>query len=122
MSALTGILNRLIPSTDLMPGAGDIGVARYIEGMAVAAPNLRDHFTAVLLGMPDGDRLAVLSSADVDRLLHRVEQERAESFNVLLQAVYAGYYSSPQVTVLLGWTDVESIPEPWRPFDTRLVE
>ena len=37
---LAGVINRIIPSNDKMPGAGDLGITAFIEETAAASPSL----------------------------------------------------------------------------------
>ena len=120
--ALTRIVNHLIPAEGVMPGAGGLGIAAYIDTALAAAPHLRRHFLDLLTALPDADAVSQLSEAELDSLLRRVEHEQSESFDILLQATYSGYYSHPQVQTALEWVDFERLPPRWEPFDSALLD
>jgi hypothetical protein len=119
---LTRILNQLIPAEGVMPGAGELGVVAYIDKALAAAPHLRRHILGVLGALPDSDVFDQLSEVELERLLRRIEQEQSESFDILVQAAYGGYYSHPQVNAALGWVDIEQPPADWEPFDVALLD
>jgi len=120
--ALTRVVNQLIPAEGAMPGAGTLGVVEYIDKALAVAPHLRRHILTVLTALPDSATLEQLSAADLDRQLRHIEQEQNESFDILLQATYSGYYTHPRVVAALGWTDFEQLPDHWEPFDVRLLD
>jgi hypothetical protein len=113
---LTRVLNHLIPAAAEMPAAGDIGVAQYIDRALLAAPHLRAHVIKVLAAIPESTR----SGAEFDELLHLIEDEQDESFDVLVQAAYSGYYSDPHIHAILHWCDEQRQP-PVAPFDESLL-
>ncbi len=121
-SLLTAVLNRIIPADRLMPGAGDIGVVNFIDDALVAAPHLRAHIVGLLTklqilgGSPD------VSEAALDVLLHRIEHEESDSFDLLVQATYTGYYGHPRVLDALGWMRPEEVASKLGPFDVTLLE
>jgi hypothetical protein len=100
-SILERVLNRIIPSCGAMPGAGDCGVATFIDEVLAEAPHLKSSITG-LLAEVQAQGGARLAEADVDRLLLRISHDQQESFHVLLQATYTGYYGHPQVLAALG--------------------
>ena len=115
---LGAVLNRIIPAEGVMPAAGDLGIAGFIDEALGAAPHLSDHFVRLLTTLPSGDAFTRLSEAGLDSLLHQTEQQQSESFDILIQATYTGYYSHRRVLAGLGWvSDHES-----EPFDTTLLD
>jgi hypothetical protein len=119
---LTAVLNRLIPSNAGMPAAGDLGVGQFIESALAEAPHLRTPTLRLLAELPSPERLRQQSPADLDAELQRLEREHGESFDILLQATYTGYYSHPTVLDALGWTDPEEPPAARAFFDAALLE
>ena len=119
---LTRVVDHLIPAEGAMPGAGDLEVVDYIDRALAVAPHLRRHILNVLRALPDPNKLDRLSESDLDRLLREIEREQNESFDILVQATYSGYYSHPRVNAALGWTDFEQLPHDWQPFDVRLLD
>ena len=119
---LAAVLNRIIPATDVMTGAGDVGIARFIDGVLVDAPHLRRHVVAVLDGADVRGGFAALSEAEQDARLQQMARHRQESFNAVLQAAYTGYYSEPQVLAAIGWGPRPNSPGPAEPFDLRRLD
>ena len=116
------VLNHLIPANGVMPAAGDLGIAGFIDRVMDEAPHLRRPIIRLLAALPDQHVITRLSADQVDGLLHRLEQEQNEAFDILLQATYTGYYSHPQVLATIGWIDpVESTHELVR-FDEALLD
>ncbi|MCY3846576.1 MAG: gluconate 2-dehydrogenase subunit 3 family protein, partial [Acidobacteria bacterium] len=95
--ALAAVLNRIIPATDVMPGAGDVGVARFIDGVLVDAPHLRPRITSLLHAADAGERFTNLREPERDSRLREMARREKESFDTLLRAAYTGYYSEPLV-------------------------
>ena len=100
--ALTTVLNHLIPAEGALPGAGQVGVAGFIEKALAAGPHLRRDIVGVLAALPDAATLSRMPAAEVEALLRQVEQRLPESFDLLQQATYTGYYSHPQVVATIG--------------------
>ena len=119
---LAAVLNRIIPANDVMPGAGDVGTARFIDGVLADAPHLRRRVIAVLNEADAREGFMGLSAAEQDTRLQKIARENKESFDTLLQAAYTGYYSEPQVLAAIGWDPKPDTPGPTQPFDTRLLD
>ena len=121
---LAVVLNRLIPPSDGVPGAGDLGVATFIDDVLGDAPHLRPNLIGFLSELRIRGAFTQLSEVEADELLHRMARDQKESFDILLQATYIGYYSNPHVLGALGWVRPDRMvdqPEPF-PFDPRLLE
>ncbi len=116
---LAAVLNRLIPVGDVMPGAGDAGVAGYIDQALLDAPHLRRPVSD-LLDELRGCGFARLPGPEQDERLRRLAADRPASFDVLLHAAYAGYYSAPSVLTAAGWLPAGSAPS--EPFDRALLD
>ena len=99
-NVLTAVLNRLVPAEGQMPGAGDVGIAHFIDGVLGDAPHLRQPIFDVLgevhVSQPGSD-------TELDDVLGRIQRDQEASFLVLLDATYTGYYSNPQVLQAIGW-------------------
>jgi hypothetical protein len=119
---LTSILNRLIPANGVMPAAGDLGIAGFIDRVLDEAPHLRPSIIGLLAALPDQDDFTRLSDVQVDGLLHGLEQEQNEPFDVLLQATYTGYYSHPQVLTTVEWVDPHEPTRDVARFDEALLD
>ena len=118
---LTTVLNRLVPAEGSLPGAGDLGMAEFIDRALGVAPHLRRHIVGVLAGLPDEAALAQLSDTEAERLLRRVEEAQPEAFDILVQATYTGYYSHTQVLTVLG-VDAAALEHQFDRFDAKLLD
>ncbi len=119
---LAAVLNRIIPANEVMPGAGDVGVAHFIDAVLVDAPHLRRHIIGFLTEVEAQGGSSRLSAAELDEMLQRMSQDRKESFDLLLQAANTGYYSEPQVLAAIGWVDSTQSSTRPEPFDGKLLE
>ena len=116
---LAAVLNRLVPAAGAMPAAGDAGVLGYIDQALLDAPQLRRPVID-LLDELRACGFARLSGAAQDERLRRLAADRPASFDVLLHAAYAGYYSNPSVLTAAGWLPAGSTPP--EPFDQTLLD
>lgn len=102
------ILNRLVPASGAFPGAGDLGVGGYVDGIVGRSAELRRLFTqglahiAVISQQRFGHEFAGLSDTDQDVVLRQVESSDTEFFKALVTHTYSGYYSHPTVVQFLG--------------------
>ena len=118
---LARALDRLIPSDGVMPGAGEIGVAQFINDLVVEAPHLRRPVVDIL-GSVGATNSASVTDEQMDAALRRAELEHPEAFGVLVHATYTGYYSHPGVLDAIGWVSPEASPnEPKHFDDSRLA-
>jgi hypothetical protein len=102
-----------------MPGAGDLGVGRFIDNVLVDAPHLRHAILDVLQALQTTGAAGALSGLHMDERLSAIEREHRESFDVLVQATYTGYYSHPQVLEAIGWIE-SGEPSGW--FDSARLD
>lgn len=119
---LTAILNRIIPAEGAMPGAGDVGVGRFIEEVLREAPLLRRPVLGLVSALQIQGSSTPLTATEIDGRLQRMEQDQEASFNILLQATYTGYYSHPQVLAALGWGHPEAASSETAFFDSTILE
>ena len=126
----TQVLNRLVPTHDDLPGAGDVGVVEYLDRAGGASLPLRRVLTDVLSAIEEisqTDYAASFGSLSVDRktgVLQQLESTDGPGFTELLRRTYADYYSKPTVLDALG---IDSRPPQPRgytlaPFDTAILE
>ena len=129
---LTTVLNRLVPAKGSLAGAGELGLAEFIDRALGVAPHLRRHIVGVLAGLPDAPAFGFLSDTAAERLLRRVEAAQPEAFDILVQVAPrkrrrprgytpAGYYSHPQVLVALG-VDAAALEHQFDRFDVKLLD
>jgi len=118
---LTRVLDRLIPSDGVMPGAGEIGVTQFINDLVVEAPHLHRPVADVLGSVGAADSAAA-TDEQMDAALRRAERDHPEAFGMLVHAAYVGYYNHPEVLDAIGWVSPEaSSNEPKYFDDSRLA-
>ena len=105
---LNAVLNRLIPATDDFPGAGDLGIASYVDTVVGRFADLRRLFAEGLTHIAmasqalQGQEFIALADDHKDAVLRQVETLHPTFFEALVQHTYSGYYSHPTVIRLLG--------------------
>jgi hypothetical protein len=105
---LSAVLNRLIPATDDFPGAGDLGIASYVDMVVGRFADLRRLFAEGLTHIAlasqarQGQEFIDLADDHKDAVLRQVETLHPAFFEALVQHTYSGYYSHPTVIRLLG--------------------
>lgn len=125
---LTLVLNRIVPAEGQLPGAGDLGVADFIEETASRSADLRRLFlegltlidiTAV---QSQGRGFGELSGGQQDAVLKEVETRNSSFFDTLTRQCYNGYYTSPEVFQLIGYRRKLAHEYQHQPFDESLLE
>ena len=105
---LSAVLNRLIPAADDFPGAGDLGIASYVDMVVGRFADLRRLFAeglthiALVSQAQQGQEFIPLADDHKDAVLRQVETLHPVFFEALVQHTYSGYYSHPTVIRLLG--------------------
>ena len=106
-SLVTAMLDRLIPRQGKHPGAGEIGVADYLDGAVAESSSLRRLFsdglhtvqsTAHKLGADFQD----LTPDQQDEVLSKIEADHSDFFARLVMLTYNGYYTNPTALESLG--------------------
>lgn len=116
-SLLTGVINQIIPPKDKMPGAGNLGIAAFIEKAAANTTSLTRLFNeglaqiAVAAGPDSSTGFESLSGTAKDELLRSIETANPDFFEQLVLQTYNGYYTSPEVFELIGY----EVPKPAPP-------
>jgi hypothetical protein len=125
---LTAVLNRIIPAEDKFPGAGDLGLAGFVEGVVAQSSKLRRLFIEGLAQIEitavgkEGKEFLGLTDAARDQTLREVERQHPQFFEALVRQCYNGYYTSPQIFELINYRRLgpgEYIP---RPLEESLLE
>ena len=104
---VTAVLDRLIPASDTMPGAGGIAT-QYVTGVTTStlasAPALVAAFTEIARRsqVDNGCGFDQLSTDRQEMLLREVERTHPSAFDALILHCYSGYYSNPAVLRALG--------------------
>ncbi len=104
---VTSILDRLIPPRGDMPGAGEMGIADYLDGIVAESNRLARLFSGGLQDVEisaaqSGLSFEELSDKRKDEVLRCAEADSPEFFDRLVQHTYNGYYSNPKVVEALG--------------------
>jgi len=116
-SLLTAVLNRIIPSKDKMPGAGDLGIEAFVEGVVSGNSGLTRMFNeglaeiAVAAGQNPTQAFEGLSDASKDELLRAVETAHPVFFDQLVLQTYNGYYTNSEVFKAIGY-ELPKTPAP----------
>jgi hypothetical protein len=118
---LTATLNRIIPAEGKFPGAGDLGLADFVESVVAQNNKLRRLFTEGLAQIEiaaagrEGKEFLELADAARDKILREVEAQRPQFFEALVRQCYNGYYTNPQIFELINYRRLgpgEYIPKP----------
>ena len=127
---LSAVLDRIVPANGDLPGAGSLGVAAHVDGMAGLDAGSRrllaDGLKAIGVAGSRTDRggFADLPDSDKTSVLEQVESDRPEFFQFLVQQTYAGYYTDRRVLRAKGLS--EAPPQPggheMAAFDESLLE
>jgi len=105
---LVSVLNRIVPAAGAFPGAGDLGVASYLDRVVGQSTALRRLFAQGLVQITlmsqaqYAQPFTMLSEGQRDAVLRQVETMAPEFFEVLVTHTYSGYYSHPTIVRLLG--------------------
>jgi hypothetical protein len=118
---LTATLNRIIPAEDKFPGAGDLGLADFVESVVAQNNKLRRLFMEGLVQIEiaaagrEGKEFLELADAARDEILREVEAQHPQFFEALVRQCYNGYYTNPQIFELINYRRLgpgEYIPKP----------
>ena len=97
------MLNRIIPRDGAMPGAGDLGLVEFVEGVVAKQTSLRRLFSEaltqveILAGRRNADGFGALDGEAQDEVLKDVELSNPVFFDELVRQTYNGYYTNIQV-------------------------
>ena len=124
---LSAVLNRIVPASGDMPGAGDLGIARFAESVAAASTGKRrllmDGLVRIELAASErgGSFTALAESAQVEAL-QSVEASNPDFFQELVTQTYRGYYTNETVCGALGYRPPNREDYDPLPFDESLLE
>ena len=101
---MTHVLDRIIPAAEGFPGAGELGVADYVDGIVAASRDMKTRFNRGLavVELGSGGAFGELSDAKKDAVLKAVEADDPDFFDELVQQTYNGYYTSRKTLENLG--------------------
>ena len=124
---LSAVLNRIVPSAGDMPGAGDLGVASFVESVAAGSTGKRrllmEGLVRIELAASErGGSFAALAEADQTDALRAVQASSPEFFQELVTQTYRGYYTNETVCGVLGYRPPNRTDYDPLPFDESLLE
>jgi hypothetical protein len=112
---LVRVLNCLVPAAGAFPGAGDLGVASYLDRVVGPSAALKRLFAQGLVQITLSSQaqyahpFTALPEGQCEAVLRHVEATAPEFFEALVTHTYSGYYSHPTIVRLLG---LEGPPQP----------
>ena len=127
---LVSVLNRLVPAAGAFPGAGDQGVAGYIDRVVGQSTALKRLFAQGLVQITLTSQaqyaqpFTALLEGQHDAVLRHVEATAPEFFEALVTHTYSGYYSHPTIVRLLGMEGRPPQPRGYHlePLDLSLLD
>ena len=108
---LSRVLDRLIPPEGPLPGAGELGVNQFIEGVLAKQVQLRRLFInglaqiEIAASSRQTEGYFGLTDDGKDAVLKGVESSHPEFFEELVRQSYSGYYTSPTIFQQLGYEE-----------------
>ncbi len=125
---LASALNRLIPPSGAMPGAGDLGLSAFVEGAVGGNPRQRRLLTdglaqlEIAASRQGGSGFGQLEGETQDAVLREIQSQTPVFFDALLRQCYNGYYTNPQVLDLIGYQTPSPETYVYQPLDETLLE
>jgi hypothetical protein len=125
---LSAALNRIIPAEGQFPGAGDLGLAGFVEGVVAQSNQLRRLFNEGLAQLEitavgrEGKGFLELADAARDETLREVEAQHPQFFEALVRQCYNGYYTNPQIFELINYRRLGPGEYAPRPLEESLLE
>ena len=108
---LSSVLNRLIPPEGQLPGAGDLGLAGFLEKVIEGQVQLNRLFNdglapiEIAAGIREPSGFQALNDDGKDAALKQVEASHPEFFDELVRQTYNGYYTNPSIFQLIGYSE-----------------
>jgi hypothetical protein len=125
---LAAVLDQIIPTHGEFPGAGELGLAEFVEDAVGGNLKLRRLFTEGLAQVDiTAARLASREFTDLPQearvsVLKEVEAGHPVFFEALVRQSYNGYYTNPRIFQLIGYHRIPTHEYQHRPFDESLLE
>ncbi len=106
-TVLVAVLDRIIPRSGIMPGAGEAGVATFVQRELAKDIDLAALFARGLEqissdSLDRGAPFTDLPDSSRDEVLRDVEVTAPEFFSALIKHTYGGYYTDRKILGLLG--------------------
>ena len=108
-SALSLLIDEILPAADGMPAASEVGVVSYFRRVSVPVPELGESLSECVLAAEEmsrrqfGSEIAELDSTQRISVLEELESADGELFSAFRNFVYEAYYVNPEVWTLLGY-------------------
>ena len=102
-------MDEIIPASNKMPAASEVGTLEYILKVLEGYPEFLSAFEEILTHLNDFSNITAdqdfenLSSDSRISVLQQFEKDQPDSFSVLLNFVYEGYYINEKVWALIGY-------------------
>ena len=123
---LSAAMDRLIPPTGELPGAGSLGLAEVIEGFSARHAPFKDALLAFInsLSRSESARFHQRPAAEQDTTLKTVESTLPAMFHVVLELVYMAYYGDPRIQRAIGYRSGPLQPRGYElpPFDESVLQ
>jgi len=110
LKALGAAMDEIIPASDDMPAATEVGGLEYLENLIREMPELQQNVRRALASLENESRsrykkeFPLLSSPERARVLDEMERHAAPGlFKVLRDCTYEAYYLQPKVWKLIGY-------------------
>ena len=123
-------IDEIIPRSNNMPAASEVGGIKYILTVLKEHPDLLEGFKQVLVTLKDQSRASTndefdnLNKKSRILVLKQFEKEQPDMFSVLQNFVYESYYINEKVWKLIGYEPYPTLsagPQ-MEPFDEALLE
>lgn len=124
------VMDEIIPASDTMPSASDIGGIEYIYSVFEEFTEIKTPFIQILTEINEesqqlnNDDFINLDQQQRIPLLKHYEKTKPEFFQVLVNFVYESYYTNEEVWKLIGYKPYPTLsagPE-MAPFDASLLK
>ncbi len=126
---LVKALDTIIPSTETMPAASELGGVDYIYSVLADYEDLKTPFQQILSDLNAaarklaGKEFSKLDTTKCTEIMKAFETAESQSFGVLKNFAYESYYTNPKVWELIGYEPYPTLSAGPKmdPFDPALL-
>ena len=121
-------MDRLIPATDDLSGAGEMGLLDAVEDLAARHDRYGEALVQFLKELSDsagnGSRFTTQESSSQDEALRSLEETEPKLFATILEILFLAYYADPAVQARIGWPGGTLQPTGFSlpPFDEKILK